>query len=249
MRTNNPVLSDKVLQQAVGTERDRDDPMTLASVSRATMVLLGLVIAGGVVGWQTVPEPSPFGGASLSGWTIVAALVALGTVIFATFKPTLSPVLGPIFAVAEGFFAGSLSRVYEYEFDGIVLQALALTVAISFLMLVLYLNDTIRATPKFRKGVMAATGAIFLVYVTSFVLGLFGVDFPYLHDSGPLGIGISLVIVGVAALNLILDLDLIERGCKQGWPRHMTWFAALSLVVTLVWLYLELLRLLAKLRD
>ena len=144
---------------------------------------------------------------------------------------------------------GAISRIYDYEFDGIVLQAVMLTIGVFAVMLGLYSTRLIKVTEKFRLGVIAATGAILLVYVIDIVLSLFGLDVPYLHDTGPVGIIISLVIVAVAALNLVLDFDFIEQAANSGAPRFMRWYAAFGLLVTLVWLYLEILRLLGRVRS
>ncbi len=151
--------------------------------------------------------------------------------------------------MAEGIFVGAISKAYEVEFEGIVLQAVGLTIGVFLMMLVLYATGRIRVTPRFRLGVIAATGGILLVYLVSFVLSLFGSGVPYIHGNGLVGIGFSVVVVVIAALNLTLDFDFIDKAEQAGAPKYMEWFAALGLVVTLVWLYLEILRLLAKLRS
>jgi uncharacterized YccA/Bax inhibitor family protein len=138
---------------------------------------------------------------------------------------------------------------FEASFPGIAIQAVALTFGVLGAMLVLYRTGVIKVTQRFRAGVLAATLAIVAVYLVALVLGLFGVRVPFLNDASPLGILISLAIVTVAALNLVLDFDLIDRGARAGAPAFMEWYAAFGLLVTLVWLYLELLRLLARLRS
>lgn len=149
----------------------------------------------------------------------------------------------------EGFFLGALSAHYEYLYYGITLQAALLTMCIFLGMLLAYKTGLIRATAGFKKGIIAATIGIALVYLFSMVLGLFGVAVPYLHDSTPIGIGISVVIIIIAALNFILDFNFIEEGAQQGAPKYMEWYGSFGLLVTLVWLYIEIIRLLAKLAN
>jgi len=169
--------------------------------------------------------------------------------IVTVVRPQVAPFTAPAYAAVEGLVVGAISRIYEFEFDGIVLQAVGLTIGVFAVLLALYASRLIKVTENFRLGVIAATGAIFLVYMVNLVLRFFGAEVPYIHDTGPIGIAISLVIVTVAALNLVLDFDFIEQGVNDRAPRSMRWYAAFGLLVTLVWLYLELLRLLGKLRS
>jgi uncharacterized YccA/Bax inhibitor family protein len=182
-------------------------------------------------------------------WVIGGALVGFGLAMVTVFKKAWSPVTGPLYALAEGLLLGGLSAVFERQFPGIVIQAVSLTFGVAFALLLAYTTRLIKPTENFKMGVAAATGGVALVYLTSMVLGLFGVSMPFLHDASPLGIGISIVIVIIAALNLVLDFDFIEQGAEQGAPKYMEWYAAFGLVVTLVWLYLEILRLLSKLQS
>jgi uncharacterized YccA/Bax inhibitor family protein len=165
------------------------------------------------------------------------------------FKPRLSPYTAPLYAVLEGLLLGGISALYNARFAGLPLQAVALTFGVFAALLLVYRTGLVRATENFRLGVAAATGGIMVMYLLTFVLRLFGVQLAFLHDSSPLSIGISLVVVVVAALNLVLDFDFIERGVEQRAPKYMEWYAAFGLLVTLVWLYLEILRLLAKLQG
>ena len=151
--------------------------------------------------------------------------------------------------MAQGLAVGAISKAYEVEFDGIVLQAVGLTIGVFTMMLVLYATGRIRVTPRLRTGIIAATLGVGAFYLAAFLFSLFGGSVPFINDSGPLGIGFSVVVVVIAALNLTLDFDFIDRAERAGAPRSMEWFAALGLLVTLIWLYLEILRLLAKLRD
>jgi uncharacterized YccA/Bax inhibitor family protein len=174
----------------------------------------------------------------------------LAAVLVASFKPTTSPIAAPVYAAFEGLFVGSISAIYAAQFDGIVFQAVSLTFGTLFSMLILYKTGIIKVTAKFRSAVYMATGAIFLVYLVSFIGSFVGFNIPYLHEGGTIGIGISVVIIGVAALNLLLDFDSFEKGAAANAPKYMEWFVSLGLLVTLVWLYIEFLRLLSKLsRD
>ena len=155
----------------------------------------------------------------------------------------------PLYALAEGLFLGAISAMYETRFHGIVLQAVLLTIGTLLALLGAYSMRLITATENFRLGVVAATGGILLVYLVTIVLGFFNIQIPYIHGSGIVGIGFSLFVVAIAALNLVLDFDFIEHGCTQGAPKYMEWYGAFGLLVTLVWLYLEILRLLSKLSS
>jgi uncharacterized YccA/Bax inhibitor family protein len=178
----------------------------------------------------------------------VGALSGFVIAIVLAFKQNLAPSLAPAYAMAQGLAVGAVSLAYESMYSGIVVQALAGTFGILGLMLLLYRARIIQATPMFVKVVVFATLGIMVMYLANFVMMLFGARMPFLHDNTPLGIGISVVICIVAALNFILDFDLIEKGAESGAPKYMEWYGAFGLLVTLIWLYLELLRLLAKLR-
>ncbi|MDG2112652.1 MAG: Bax inhibitor-1/YccA family protein, partial [Actinomycetota bacterium] len=212
--------------------------------------LLVLLVAAGAVGWNTV-DVSPFGAVQFPGWAMLAVLGGLGLLVLSFFKPAWAKFIAPVYAIVQGLLVGAISHVYEYEFDGIVLQAAMLTVGIFAAMLFLYSTRIIKVTDRLRRGVIAATMGIMLVYAFQLLMRLIGTDVqvPFLHDSGPVGILISLVIVGVAAFNYLIDFDFVERAAKAGAPKDLEWTAALGLLVTTVWLYLELLRLLSKLRD
>lgn len=233
------------------------DTMRMSGTMSAAGILLLVLVVAGWFGWQaTVVET----GKNLAGetivvssklpaWIILAAIAGFGLAILTIFKPKLARITAPLYAAAQGVFVGAISKLYEVQFQGIVLQAVGLTVGVFVMMLVLYATGTIKVTDRLRKGIFAATGAVVLVYLASFVARLFGSDIPMIHDSGLMGIGFSLVVVGIASSNLLLDFDFIERGVAMRAPRYMEWFGAFGLMVTLVWLYLELLRLLSKLRS
>ena len=164
------------------------------------------------------------------------------------FKKEWSPITAPIYALLEGLALGGLSAFLERTYHGIALNALGLTMGVTLVMLFLYTSGALRATPKFTLGVVAATGGIVLVYVVDMVLRIFGRQVPLLSSSGPWGIAVSVLIVIIAALNLILDFDFVETGVHAGAPKYMEWYGAFGIMVTLVWMYLEILRLLAKMR-
>jgi uncharacterized YccA/Bax inhibitor family protein len=165
------------------------------------------------------------------------------------FKPTLAPITTPIYAALEGLALGAISALVEMRFPGIVIQAVALTFGTLFCLLMAYRSGLIQATENFKLGVVAATGGIFMIYMVSWVLSFFGTSVPFIHESGIIGILFSLGVVVIAALNLVLDFDFIEQGAESGAPKYMEWYAAFGLLVTLVWLYIEILHLLMKLRS
>jgi len=239
--SHNPVMNEKAYANAAQEARTTGqagviaERMTVAGAVNKSFILTGIMLVTAVVGFMMPSQLFMLGG----------ALVGLGIVLFASFKPHLSPTLAPIYAAVEGLFVGSVSAMYAAAFSGIVFQAVSLTIAVLFLMLFFYKTGIIKVTEKFRSGVIMATGAIFVVYILSWVLGFFGINIPYLHEGGLMGIGISLLIIGVAALNLLLDFDNFEKGEQYGAPKYMEWFSAMGLLITLVWLYVEILRLIA----
>jgi uncharacterized YccA/Bax inhibitor family protein len=221
--------------------------MTLQGSINKSFLLLVVLLAGALWPWSQYLSG---GDASVVGPSILIG--ALGGFILAlviSFKATLAPYLAIPYAALEGLALGGISALLERRYPGIAIQAVGLTFAVLAVMLTAYSMRLIRATQQFRSIVIGATGAIALLYLVSMVLGLFHVTVPVLNEASPLGIIISLVICGVAALNLILDFDLIESGVAQGAPRYMEWYSAFGLLVTLVWLYMEILRLLSKVRD
>ena len=238
-----------------GTGIDTGDTMRLGGTLSASGILLGFLMVAGYFGWQAVTTTTtvtPSGSEtsfSMPPWLLLSFIGGLGLAILTIVKPKFARITAPLYAVVEGLLVGAISHAYEAQFDGIVLQAVGLTIGVFVMMLVLYATGTIRVTDKLRKGIFAATGAILLVYLVTIVARLFGADIPLIHDSGPVGILFSLVVVGIASANLLLDFDFIERGVKMGAPRYMEWYGAFGLMVTLIWLYLELLRLLSKLRS
>ena len=215
------------------------ETMTVQGAINKTFILTGLML---ITALFSFANPS-----SLFLWG--GAIGGLVVVLIASFQPKNSPVLAPIYALLEGLFVGSVTAMYAADFNSIVFVAVLLTVATLFMMLFIYKSGIIKVTNKFRVGVVMATGAVALVYILSIVLGMFGIQIPFIHQGGMMGIGISAVIIGIAALNLLLDFDNFEKGEKYGAPAYMEWFSAMGLLITLVWLYVEFLRLLALLSS
>lgn len=223
--------------------------MTIGGVGSATATLFALLLVGGAFGWTSV-ESTPEGvSPNFPGWLLIALLAAFGVAIVTSLRPNLARFTGPVYALLEGAVLGAISKVYENHFDGIVVQAVALTAIVFATMLFLYATRVIKVTERFRRIVVGATLALMVFYGVSLLLSIFGVEAPLIWDAGPLGIVFSLLVVGLAAFNLALDFDLAERGASAGLPKQYEWFCAFALMVSIVWLYLEILRLLSKLRD
>lgn len=221
--------------------------MTLDGTVAKTGILLMLLLTTAVWMWGRVYGAWDPG--SSTPWLIGGAVGALVVAIATVVKKEWSPVTAPLYALLEGVVLGAISAMFERQFPGIVIQAVALTFGTLLCLLLAYRSGWIRATENFKLGVVAATGAIAVIYLVSFVMSFFGTRIPYIHDSGIIGILFSLGVVTVAALNLVLDFDFIEKGASAGIPKYMEWYAAFGLMVTLVWLYLEILRLLSKLSS
>ncbi len=222
-----------------------DDRMTASGVSRASLILLALFAPAALWGWSQVDIDQ----GRFPSWLIGAVLLGFVCAIVGMFKPMWARFIAPVYAVVEGAFVGAISAVYATAYEGIVTQAVLGTFLTVVVMAVLYATRTIRVTEKMRSIVMVATGAIALFYLVSFGLSFFNVNVPLVWDSGPIGILFSVGVIVLASFNLLLDFDLIERGVKGGAPAYMNWYAAFGLMITIVWLYLEILRLLAKLQD
>ena len=214
--------------------------MTVQGAINKSFILFGILLLSSAAGFL-YPNPIFMWGGAIGGLVVV---------LITSFKLHLAPITAPIYAALEGLFVGSVSAIFAAAFDGIIFQAVTLTLALLFMMLFIYKTGIIKVTDKFKTGVVMATGAVFVVYLLNMVLSLFGVNMPFLHEGGMIGIGISLVIIGIACLNLLLDFDNFEKGERAGAPEFMEWFSAMGLLITLVWLYMEILRLLAVLsRD
>ena len=263
---SNPILNDKAFDKAAhevgwgapdpstrATPID-DGPispwtakvMTVNGSLTATLVLLVLLVGAAAYGWSITPSDI---GTGIPGAAMIGVFVGLGCVFALMFKPMLAKFLAPVYALAEGVFVGAISKFYEVRFDGIVVQAIGATIGVALVMLVLYRTRIIRVTERFRMVVIAATMGLMVFYLFSWILSLFGTDIGIFSSSSAFGILFSVFAAGLAAFNLALDFDFIEKGAERQMPKEMEWVAAFGLLVTLVWLYLEMLRLLAKLQN
>ena len=243
-RSGNPALKESTFRGLpVAAE---GEGMTIEGTVNKTYALFLLLIVG--VAGAVVADES-----ALYGLMMLGAIGGLITAVVTVFRKQWAPITAPVYAVLEGLFVGGISLVMEAAYPGIVLPAVSLTFGTLFALLTAYRSGLIKVTDNFRLGVAAATGAIFVVYLAQFVLGLVGVQVGFLHEAifgaGWMGIGVSVIVIVVAALNLVLDFDFIEQGAAARAPKYMEWYGAFGLLVTLIWLYLEILRLLSKLRS
>lgn len=243
-KPSNPVLRAATFDNARALGADQ--AMTLNGTINKTGFLLICTILTGSWTWSLARSEDP----SAASLPLIIGLVGGLIVAIATsFKPAWSPVTAPLYALLEGLVLGGISAFTESAYPGVAVQAVMLTIGTLVCMLVLYGTRVIQATQKFKIGVVAATGGICLIYLVSIGLGFFGIHVPKIYEAGPIGIAFSLIVVAIAALNLILDFDLIEQGAAQGAPKFMEWYGGFAVLVTLIWLYLEILRLLTKLRS
>jgi uncharacterized YccA/Bax inhibitor family protein len=245
MATANPAMDEGVYNRALSYDRTPASTMTMTGSVVKTSLLVAILLATGGYTWTLAAGESGLSTGLLVAGSLGGLVVAFITIWF----PKASPITAPIYAALEGIVLGAISSFFESRFPGIVFQAVGLSIGTLTMMLILYGTGIIRVTQKFMIGVVAATGAVALVYLVDIVASLFGTRLPYIHESGLVGIGFSLVVVAIAALNLILDFDFIYQGVQRRAPKYMEWYGGFSLLVTLVWMYLEILRLLAKLRS
>lgn len=239
---SNPTLNEQIFQDNMA--QAQMGAMTLNGTIYKTLFLLLIVVLAGALTWgQFVAGNTQLVQALMMTGIIVGFILAL----IIAFTRTTAPFLAPIYAAAEGLALGGISAIFEAQFPGIVFQAVVASLAATFTMLALYMSNVIRATDKFRKVILITTIAVGVMYLVSFIFSLFGINFSFIYDSSPLSIGISCVVVIIASLNLIMDFDIIERGVNTFAPKYFEWYCSFGLLVTLVWLYMEILRLLAKL--
>ncbi|MCP3659972.1 MAG: Bax inhibitor-1/YccA family protein [Bacteroidetes bacterium] len=246
MKSSNPILrSNAFSAQSIGSTHS--EKMTVKGTALKGLLLLMLALVSALWTWQKF-----FISKNPQDIISFMFLGSIGGFIFAiitTFKKEWSPITAPIYAILEGFAIGGISAFFEAQYPGIAIQASSLTFGTFTIMFGLYSSGIIPVTEKLKIGITAAIGGIALIYFVSFIMGLFGSPIGFINNSGPIGIGFSLLVVGVAAFSLLLDFDLIKQAEKQGAPKYMEWYGAFGVMVTLVWLYLEILRLLSKLRD
>jgi len=236
MRSSNPALRANVFQNLNASSAT--GAMSIQGTVNKTFIVLFLALFSASWAWG-----SPQGIALALPAAIIGFIIALVTV----FKKEWAPYTTPVYALVEGVFLGGISLVFERSYPGIVIQAIGLTFGVLFSLLLAYRSGLIKVTNNFRLGIVAATGGIALFYIASMVLGMFHVQIPFIYQSTPMGIAFSVFVVIIAALNLVLDFDFIEKGARMSAPKYMEWYGAFGLMVTLVWLYLEILRLLSKL--
>ena len=243
MKSSNPTLSTNTFR-----ERCLDgNAMTLnGTVHKTALLLIGLIATAAITWRRTMLTEDP---STLFPYLILGVIGGLVVGFITVFKKEWSPITAPLYCVLQGLFLGIISAIFEQRFPGIVFQAVSLTFGTLASLLLAYQTGLIKATENFKLGVTAATGGIMMIYLINFVMSFFGSGIPYIHESGTFGILFSLFVVVIAALNLVLDFDFIENGVEQKAPKYMEWYAAFGLLVTLIWLYLEILRLLAKMRS
>ena len=242
LRTANPALNEKSFARLIPNESA--DVMTLQGTVNKTSFLILLTMAAAMWSWGQFAET---GTASI--WTLGAAIGGFVVALITMFKKEWSSVTAPLYALFEGVFLGALSAMVNASYPGIAIQAVTLTFGTLAGLLLAYKSGAIKVTENFKLGIVAATGGIAIFYLIAMVIGFFGIHMPLINSNGPMGIVFSLVVVVIAALNLVLDFDFIENACRNNAPKYMEWFAGFGLLVTLVWLYVEILRLLIKLQS
>lgn len=243
MRSGNPFLGDKSFDLV---ERG-ETRMTLMGTVNKTAILLALTLISALWVWNkfyAFQDP-----AAIMPLMWIGIIGGLILALVTTFAKKAAPFTAPAYALLEGLALGGISAFYETRYPGIVIQGVGLTFGTLACLLLAYRTGVVKATENFKLGVVAATGAIALLYIVNLVMGMFGHSMGFIHEGGTVGILFSLVVVTVAALNLVLDFDFIEQGVAAGSPKYMEWYGAFGLLVALVWLYLEMLRLLSKLRK
>ena len=211
--------------------------MTLDGTVNKTGILLTLCIGGAYFGWNA------------PGLVLPSLIIGLVLALFTIFRPKNSPYTAPAYATIEGVALGGITMIFEAQYPGIGIQAIGLTFGILASLLFCYKSGIIKPTENFRLMIFAGTMGIFILYLVSFIMSFFGNSIGFIHSNGLFGIGFSLFVVAIASLNLVLDFDFIEEGAEKGMPKYLEWYGAFSLMVTLIWLYLEILRLLAKIRS
>ncbi|MFP4546631.1 MAG: Bax inhibitor-1/YccA family protein [Fidelibacterota bacterium] len=245
MRTSNPIFKSKTFKNAQSYAGQ--SVMTIDGTINKTFLMFFILIASAGFTWTKFMNA--WDASAVSPLMMIGLIGGLITALITVFNPKGAKITAPLYAFFEGLLLGGLSAIFETQYPGIVMKAVMLTMGTMGVMLFLYKSGIIQVTQKFRLGVIAATGGVALFYFLSFILSWFGVQMPGVFGSGLFGIGFSLLVVGIAALNLVLDFDFIDQGSDRGLPQFMEWYAAFGLMVTLIWLYIEILRLLAKLAD
>lgn len=246
-RSSNPALSKNVFN-AQAYAGSYTETMSINGTLNKSIALLLLVVVGALYTWKMFFSASSIelGSAAVMKWMAIGGIGGFVFSLITIFKKSWAYITAPIYAILEGLFLGAISAFFEASYPGLVMQAIALTFGTLFIMLFSYRSGLIKVTQKLRAGIVAATGAVVMVYFISFIFSMFGAGGLIINSNGIMGIVISLVIVVIAALNLVLDFDFIAKGSQAGLPKYMEWYAAFGLMITLVWLYIEILRLLSK---
>jgi len=242
----NPLLNEKAFRRVDQLVQTAGESMTIEGTINKTAFLL-LVVAA-TAAWVWTRYFQTLDPATVMPYMWAGLIVGLVAALVTIFLPAWARISAPVYAAAQGLALGAISAFYEQQLHGIVFQAVGLTFGVLAVMLIAYRTGVIKVTDRFRMIVVAATGAIALLYLVSMVLSFFNISIPFIHQGGTFGIIFSLVVVGIAAMNLALDFDYIQRGVEHGAPKVLEWYAAFGVMVTLIWLYLEILRLLAKIR-
>ena len=249
-KSGNPTLTQKMFDKSASIEADMQGTMSVRGTINKFGFLMVMIIAGAAYNWHLFEDGNRGLMTTLMMVGIFGGLIAA---IAISFKPNWAGYLAPLYGLLEGLFIGGISAIlnaaFAEKYPGLIMQAVGLTFGVAIAMFLLYNFRIIRATEKFKSVIFTATLGIGIFYLLTMVLRLFGVNVGFMYDSSLLSIGISLFIVAIAALNLILDFDMIEQGAERGAPKFMEWYGAFGLLVTLVWLYLEILRLLSKLGN
>ncbi|KFN47577.1 Bax inhibitor-1/YccA family protein [Arenimonas metalli] len=251
MRSGNPALNQNTFLDVASGQLvsggAASDTMSLNGTVNKTGFMLLLLVATATLAWSFYSPENP---GAVMPFLLVGGIGGFIVALVTVFKKTWAPVTAPLYAALEGLFVGGVSAMFEASFPGIVMQAVMLTMGVLASLLMAYKTGLIKATENFKLGVVAATGGIFVLYLVNFGMRLFGFEgMGFIHESSWMGIAFSGFVVVIAALNLVLDFDFIESGVEAGAPKYMEWYGAFGLTVTLVWLYLEILRLLAKLQS
>ena len=237
--SQNPVLNEELIRNKTAELGEEAGRFTMSSAINKTFMLAAILLATAVIGYM-YPSPIVVWGGGIGAFILVMITVR---------RIEKAGTYAPMYAALEGLFVGGVSAMYATLGNGIILQAVSLTFLVFFIMLVIHKSGLIPVTQKFRAGVVMATGAIFGIYLLTWILSWFSIYIPYIHEGGTFGILFSLFVIGIAALNLLLDFDLFAKADEYGAPEYMEWFAGMSLLITLVWIYIEVLRLLAKMRE
>lgn len=246
-KSGNPTLTQKIFDKSYANEAELNGVMSVRGTINKFGFMMLMVVAAAAYTWHLNEELKPD---TMRTFMYVGIFGGLICGLAISFKPTWAPYLAPAYGILEGFFIGGISaimnEIFAKSYPGLVMQAVGLTFGVAIAMFLLYNFRVIKATEKFKSVIFSATAGIAIFYAITWILRMFSINIPFMYDSSLLGIGLSLFVVAIAALNLILDFDMIEQGAEQGAPKYMEWYGAFGLLVTIVWLYIEILKLLSR---